>query len=126
HRLDGDSKPETLAKKQLHIGHADNLAPQVKERPAAVAGIDLGSGLQVKLPLQLTGFGAENALGDGPFQPKGAANGEDLLADGEHIRVAQSHFGKLRRVLVLDPEQSQIVKLIHRNDADLLLNLAIE
>src|SRR5580765_4483518 len=49
HGLDRDGEAESLAKSDLHVRDAHDFAGEIEKRAAAVAGIDLRRGLQVKL-----------------------------------------------------------------------------
>src|SRR5438128_11004809 len=62
-RLDRDGKAEALAKRNLNVGDADDFPAHIEERTAAVARGDLESRLQIKLPLQGSRLGAQDASG---------------------------------------------------------------
>src|SRR2546423_946157 len=62
HRLDRNSKPQAFAESNLHVGDADDLTPEVKQGPSAIARIDLRRGLQIKLTLHRTSLGADDAF----------------------------------------------------------------
>src|SRR5688572_13889462 len=72
-RLDGYSKSQAFAEHQLHICDANDLAAQIEKRAAAVAGVNLGGGLEIKLALDEASLGADDALGDRAFQAQRAA-----------------------------------------------------
>src|SRR5262249_36625491 len=59
--LHGDREAEAFAEDELHVGDADHLAAGVEEGAAAVAGIDLGGGLDVDEPLEVAVAGADDA-----------------------------------------------------------------
>ena len=80
---------------------ADHFAAQVQQRPAAVAGVDGGVGLQevlvvhaVVAQLQVAAaLGADDAVGDRVAQAERAADGEHEIADVElawHRRAARA------------------------------------
>ena len=98
----------------------------VEERAAAVARIDLGGGLQIKLASKLTCLGAEDAFGDGALKAKRAADGKDALADGQGIGIAQQDEFEFGRVLVIDLEQGEILKFVHGHDAHLFVADAVQ
>ena len=89
HRLNGDSEPEAFAELQLHVVNAYYFTLQIEERAAAVAWIDLGGGLHVKLTGQLTGLGAQHPFGDGTFQAEWAADRENPVAHRKRIGTPQ-------------------------------------
>src|SRR5207248_10270213 len=93
---------ETLAKSDFHVRDTDDFAAHVEKWAAAVAGIDLSGGLQIKLTRQLARFGAENALGHGSLQAQRTANREHPLAYRERIGAAHQHEFEFRRVLVIN------------------------
>src|SRR5205814_6821376 len=64
---------ESFAKSDFHVGQAHHFAPQIEQRPATVAGIDLRRGLQIQLSLHRTGLGADDAFGHGAFQSQWTA-----------------------------------------------------
>src|SRR2546427_590635 len=100
--FDRDGEAEAFAKSDLHIGDADDFAAHIEERAAAIAGIDLGGSLEIKLAGELPCFGAENAFGDGALESERTADGEYTLAHRHNIGVAHEHIFKLGHVLVLD------------------------
>ena len=126
HLVHRDGEAEALGEGQFHVGHADDLAPQVEERAAGVAGIDLRRGLQIERALHLPGLRADDAFGDGAFESQRAADGEDAFAHAQNLRVSERDEGELRRLLVLDLQQREIGELVHGHDADLLVAAAFE
>src|SRR5213083_300983 len=46
HRFDGNGEAEPFAEGDFHVGDTYHFTPQIEQRSAAVAGIDLGGGLQ--------------------------------------------------------------------------------
>ena len=75
-QFDGNGKTQAFAEGDLHVGYADNLAGEIEQRAAAVAGIDLRGGLQVKLAFDLARLGAENARRHRTFQSHRTADGK--------------------------------------------------
>src|SRR5262249_25493284 len=77
---------------------ANYFAAKIKERPAAVAGIDGGIGLQKVLVLHAVvgqlqvaaAFGADNAVADRGRRAEVAAHGEDKIADFQAARIAEA------------------------------------
>src|SRR2546425_1787321 len=68
HGLDRNGETDPFGPEaNFHIRHPHHFAPKVKQRPAAVARIDLGRGLQIKFSLQLARLGADDSLRDGSF-----------------------------------------------------------
>src|SRR5712671_6475340 len=90
-RFHRNGETQSLTKEKFHVRDPYNLPAQIEQRTATVAGIDLGGGLEIKLPLQLPGLGAQDALRDRPFQSERAADRKNLLADGQKIRVAEEN-----------------------------------
>ena len=81
---------------------ADDLAGQIDERTAAVAGIDGGIRLQevfVHVHVQAgPPLGADDAVRDGAGQPERCADGQDVIADVHGVAVAKlekRHLGPL-------------------------------
>src|ERR1017187_6296833 len=79
HRLDRNGKTKPFPEGNFHVCDADDLARKVEERAAAVAGIDLRGGLQIKSAAQLAGLGAENALRHSALKAERTAYGEDVF-----------------------------------------------
>src|SRR5438045_956484 len=68
HAFDRDGETKALAGSDFHVCDSDHFPRQVEERPAAVAGIYLGGGLQVKRALEFTRLRAHNSLRHRAFQ----------------------------------------------------------
>ena len=98
----------------------------VKQRAAAVAGIDLRGRLQIKLALQFARLGAQDARSHRAFQSHRAADGEHRIAHAQRVRTAEGDVFELRRVLVLDFQQRQVLKFVDGDDSHLLVSLAVE
>ena len=96
--FDGNGKSKALAESDLHVSDADDLAAHIEERAAAVAGIDLGRGLKIKLATQLPGLGAEYAFGNGAFQAERAADRKNTLTHRHGIGPAHHGILEFRRV----------------------------
>ncbi len=122
----GDGKTQPFAKRNLHIGHAHDFACEIEERAAAVAGVDLGAGLQIEFAFELAGLGAQDALRDGALEPERTADGKDAVAHIQGVGVAEGDGLELGRVLVLDMEQGEVVEFVDGNNLDLLVGLAVE
>ena len=83
---------------------ADDLAAEVDEGAAAVAGVDRGAGLDgvgqgVAGGLaDLAAEGADDALGHARLEPERIAHGQDEVADRELGGVAEGRRGQARAV----------------------------
>ena len=83
---------------------ANDFAAEVHERPATVAGIDGGIGLNEVLPLEVfvaeveivPAFGADDAASHALAQTERAADGEHEVADLQRVAVAESRGGQAR------------------------------
>ena len=126
HHLGRDREAKTFTSGDLHVGDTDDFAEEIEQWPAAVAGIDLRGGLQIKIATDLTRLGAEDALRDGALQTERAADGEHALTRGQRIRAADLDVLELRRVFVLDLQQREIGELVHGHDANLLVGASFE
>ena len=105
--------------------HADDLALDVHQRSAGVAGIDDGVGLQVVhlAVAQVTVAGADDALGDRAAEAEGIADGEDDLADLHLVGVAKREGGEVLP-LAVDAQQGDVTFLIraeHLRGEDLVV-----
>ena len=126
HQLRGNRKAQALAKRDFHVRHPHHFARQVEQRSAAVPRIDLRARLQIQLAFQLARLGAQDALRDRALQPQRTADGEHRIAHVQRIRAAQRHMFELRRVLVLDVQQRQVMEFVDRDDLHLLVRLAFQ
>ena len=100
--FDRDREPQSFTKRNLHVGDSDDLAAEIEQRASAVAGIDLGRGLEIQFTLHWTSLGADDAFGHRAFQTERTADGKNSLAYRQRIGVAQERFRKFRRVFVFD------------------------
>ena len=98
--IDGDGEAEVVALRDAAGVDADDFAAEVDQRPAGVAGVDGGVGLDPVI--EPAGFVAadvgfidvafgigDDAGGDGAREAVGGAKGHDGLADGDFGGVAQ-------------------------------------
>src|SRR2546429_1730041 len=104
HALDhvgGDREADALARRDDRGVDPDDLAAQVHERPARVAGIDR----RVRLDEVLVGRDADvrpprrahDADGDRLVEPERVTDRDRPLADAERVRVAERRHGELHR-----------------------------
>jgi hypothetical protein len=105
----------------------DHLAVEVEQRPARVAAIDGGVGLNVVV----VGAGIDVAVarrddpgGDRAAEAERVANGDDPLAQPQFFRIPEFH--RLERLVGLDPEQRHIGLLISADDLGLQSRAVIE
>ena len=79
--VDWYCKAESAEEYISHIRNTDDLAGQVKQRPAGVAGIYIGISLDIDKPLEGPVCCADDAVGYGSLQAERIADSEDLFAD---------------------------------------------
>ena len=99
---DREADADVAARAKNRRVDSDELALEVDERPARIAEIDGGIGLNEIL----VGFdaeagatdGAHDTGGDGLAEPERVADGDDVVADLQCVRVGKRHGGQLRRV----------------------------
>ena len=88
---------------------ADDLAVEVHQRAAAVAGIDGGVGLNEVFTIgdaEAASLGADDAGRDRAFQSEGLAEGQDPIADFHLAAIAEP--GGRKRARPLDAQHGQI------------------
>lgn len=76
---DRDCKTQALAEDQFHVGHADYFALQIEQRAAAVAGVNLGRGLNICQTFEVAIPCTDNPLRYGSLQAQWITNREDLI-----------------------------------------------
>src|SRR5262249_53163658 len=88
---------------------ADDLALQVDQRAAGVAGVDGRVGLDevlVHVHVQATALGADDAVGHGAGPAERGADGQDAVADLHGPAVAQFEGGQV--ALGVDADDGQV------------------
>ena len=118
HQIGGDGKADTVG--AARAGHdpgvdPDQIAIHVNQRPARVAGVDRGVGLnEIAQPLSGGGTAARqprhDAAADGLPHAKGVADGQRQFTHFDLIAVAQLQIGQAFGVLQL--QDCQIAGLI--------------
>ncbi len=96
--VDGDGEADALALRVDGRVDADDLAAQVEERPAAVAGVDAGVGLDevvVGAGADRAALGADDAHRHRVAEAEGVADGDDVLADAQRLARAERGDGQI-------------------------------
>ena len=103
---------------------ADNLAVDVQQRTARIAGIDGGVGLDEILIRFDAHVGASGSRDDadrhGPVQAEGVADGDSPLADFQLVRIAQDRGRQVGSVdldhgdvgLLIPPDDLRVIDLV--------------
>src|SRR5687767_6170472 len=125
HVFDWNRKAQAFPK-HFHISHARHFTLHVKKRPSAVTRIDLSRGLNIKLPLELTGFGADDSFRHRSFQAQRTADRKNTLSHRQNVRFSKRHRNEFGSVLVLDPQQREVLEFVHRDNAHLLVNFPLQ
>src|SRR5690606_15400704 len=130
---DREAVPREEARRARDRGvDPDDVALEVDERPARVAGVDRRVGLDEVLERRgpdlsvhrraedpdRAADGADDAGGDAELEAERAAQREDPVAEGERLRVAQRRDGEVVR---LDPQDGDVGARIPRDDLRLEL-----
>ena len=111
-QVDGDGEADALV--AAGVGRngrvdADDLAVEIHQRAAAVAGIDGRVGLDEILAVgdaDAASLGADDAGRDGAFQSEGLAEGQHPIADFDLVAVAQPGGGQ--RAGAVDADDGQV------------------
>ena len=96
--VDGNGEADALAARIDGGVDADHLAAEVEERPAAVAGIDRGVGLdEVVVGARADGaaFGADDSEGDRVAEAERIADGDHVFADAERVARSERRGGEI-------------------------------
>src|ERR1043166_39395 len=124
--LNRDRESQSFSKSNLHVRDANHFPCHVEQWSAAVAGVDLRRGLQIKFPPQLPRFGAQNSFGHGPLQSQRAPDRKHTLSDRQSVCIPKQNVRELRSLLVFNLQQSEVLELVDSYDAHLLVRLALE
>ena len=100
--VDRDCKAESSGEYISHICHTDDLAGQIEQRAARIARIDIGVGLYIEKSFEGPVLRADDAVGDGSFEPERIANREDFLAGFDMTDITEINGRDLRIAEILD------------------------
>jgi hypothetical protein len=104
---------------QLEIVDPDHFTAQIEQRTAAVAGVDLGGGLDEDPAADGTVGEADDAGGHGPVEAEGRAHREHGLTLPQGAGVGKGHRLEHPIPRVLDLEQREVRVGAGGNDANL-------
>ena len=113
---DGDCKPQTLAKLQLHVDHSSHLTTLVEQRAATVARVDLSRRLDVDNAVHVAVASTDNALRHRSLKPQRTANRKHRITLAMSIVSGQSHRAERHVRLSRNLQQREVKVRIQRQN----------
>jgi len=119
-------RSEALEEKVAHVGHADDLAALVEQRPAGIARRDRRGGLDVEPAAHAAVGLADDAFAGRTLEAQRIADGEDRVADADLARITNEQPRNRQLQRLLDLQERQIDILVEGDQLDLLVDLLLE
>src|SRR5690606_21526377 len=115
----GNGEAESLARRDAHVGAADDFAVEVEKRTAGVAGVDLGGGLDEGQALEVPLGGCDDTGAQRTLEAKRVADGKDFFTSREILGGLNRHIPEGATVGAGDLDQGEVDVVVDRDDLDI-------